>query len=35
MEALSNKRYTLKENETLSFEIDKETLEQFKNLYMI
>lgn len=32
MEALSNKRYTLKENETLSFEIDKETLEQFKNL---
>lgn len=32
MEALSNKRYTLKENDTLSFEIDNEILEQFKNL---
>lgn len=32
MEALQRKRYTLKEKEALSFEIDKETLEDFKTL---
>ena len=32
MEALSKKIYTLKENDILSFEIDNEILEQFKNL---
>ena len=32
MKELQRKRYTLKEEEALSFEIDKETLEDFKNL---
>lgn len=32
METLSKKIYTLKENDILSFEIDNEILEQFKNL---
>lgn len=32
MEALQNKRYTLKENDILSFQIDNEILEQFKSL---
>ena len=32
MEALQRKRYALKEKEALSFEIDKETLEDFKTL---
>ena len=32
MKELQRKRYTLKEEEALSFEIDKETLEDFKKL---
>ena len=32
MKELQHRRYTFKENHTLSFEIDNEILEQFKNL---